>query len=259
MWAAPPKPGPANWCSPNERFWAGFEFRGCPPFDGKSVLEIGSGSGHRCFEALSHGAVRVVGVDPFDVLVKDARGLRATRAPAAWRNRVTFVLGTIDSLGPEAFDVIISEDAFEHILDVPGTLCGIRDHLRPGGEAFIAFGPPYEAPDGDHGWLRAMLPARRLFPWPWGHLYLRRFAFRRLSAFHGRTVTEPRNWPYLDLNQHTVPEYMKMFRESGLRIVSMRSNVVYSLKGRLFKALSRLPGLARYLTINVFVRLQRAA
>ncbi len=240
----------------DEKFWKGFGLPGCPRFDGLSVLEVGSGGGRRCLEVRAHGARRVLGVDPYEEAVAEANQALAQMAPASWHQSVSFTHGTIASTGDERFDTIISENTLEHVMDVPGLLREVRNHLKPRGKAYIGFGPPYEAPDGDHGWLRAMLPGHRWLSWPWGHLLLRRYAFRRLSAQHGRTLTETHDWPYLNLNELTIAEYHRMFRESGLRIASLQTNSVYSLKGKLVRAAAKLPGLARYLTLNMFVILE---
>lgn len=242
--------------SVDERFWTGFELPRCPRLDGKAVLEIGAGEGHRCLEMADHGAARVVGVDPFETPVLAARAKLAT-LPPIFRERVEFVHGTIESLGDQTFDVVVSENALEHVMDVPGLLAEIRRRLRPGGRAYIGFGPLYHAPDGDHGWLRAALPARRFFPWPWGHLLLRRYALRRLSRQHGRPLTAPHDWPYLNLNELDRGDYLRMFKDSGLRIEQLHTNSVRSLKGRAVKLAARLPVVQRYLTLNMFVVLAR--
>jgi SAM-dependent methyltransferase len=236
------------------RFWERFH-PNVPTFDGKTVLEIGCGAGHRSFEAAAHGASRVVGLDPYEPSISKARAHLLT-VPMADRERVTFFLGTLQMLPPEKFDLIISEDTLEHVLDVPELLAEIRNRLNPGGQFYLGFGPLYHAFDGDHGWMRAVLPGRRMFPWPWGHLLLERYAFRKLSKIHGKRVTNTRDWPYLTLNQHALSEYQEMFRQSGLRIVSCRVNYATSLKGRLFNSLRHLPGLSRYFTNNIYMILE---
>jgi SAM-dependent methyltransferase len=244
----------------DDKFWRGFGLAGALPdvFQGKSVLEIGCGGGNRTFEAAAHGASRVVGLDPAESLITMARAAQG-KLSAPWARNVAFVLGKIEAVGDEAFDVIISEDTLEHVMDVRGLLEQLHRHLRPRGRVYIGFGPLYHAPDGDHGWLRAVLPGRRWFPWPWGHLFLRGYAFRKLSRQHGQPIVATHDWPYLDLHQHTIDEYRHLFVKSGFRIASLRTNAVYSLKGRLVRALARLPGLERYLTLNIFVVLERPA
>jgi SAM-dependent methyltransferase len=237
---------------PDDVFWRGFGLDGCPRLEGKTVLEIGCGEGSRCLEIGAHGADRVVGVDTLEHSILVSRG-RLAKAPPAWRDRVSFFHGAAESLPAGQFDLIISENSLEHVNDVRGLLAEARRRLKPSGRLYIGFGPLYHAPGGDHGWLREVLPGRRFFPWPWGHLLFERFALWRLSHIHGRPITKTIDWPYDDLNKHTLEEFEEMFRTCGLRIVELRKNYVRSLAGQLFSALGRLPVLARYFTLNVFV------
>jgi SAM-dependent methyltransferase len=237
-------------------FWAGFGLRTCPDFRGKAVLEIGCGHGWRCIDAAKHGAARVVGVDPLEGQIAEARRTLASAALAE-PGRVTFFQGTIEALPAETFDAVISESSLEHVMDVPALLAEVRRRLKPQGRFYLGFGPLYHAFDGDHGWLRAVLPLRRLFPWPWGHLILEKYAMRRLSALHGRTLTRTQDWPYLDLNRLSAADYERMFAESGLRIALARKNHVRSWKARLFAAPAALPVLSKYFTVNMYLVLER--
>jgi SAM-dependent methyltransferase len=239
-----------------DRFWESFSPH-FPTFEGKSVLEIGCGEGSRCLEAADRGAHRVVGVDPFAPSISVARAQMAT-VPLAQRERIAFFEGTLPMLPPEKFDLIISEDTLEHVLDVPELLAEIKSRLHPGGQFYLGFGPLYHSFDGDHGWMRAVLPGRELFPWPWGHLFLEKRIFRSLSTIYGKPILDTQNWPYLSLNRHTSDEYLKMFTQSGLRMVFLRVNHVTSLKGKLFAAIRRIPGLARYFTLNMYAIFEKA-
>lgn len=240
-------------------FWQGFGLDGCPSFDGRSVMEVGCGTGARCFEAARHGARRVLGIDPFPT-VMDVAQARLAEQPADVRARMEFRLTTIEGVRDERFDVILSENTFEHVMNVPEVLAQMRDRLTPGGRAYIGFGPPYHAPEGDHGWMRAVLPGRNVFPWPWGHLlFPKGYIYGKLSKAHGHDIKGTTRWPYLDLNQHTVADYKRMYRASGLRIASIRTNLVYSVKGRIIRLLGRVPGLSKYCTLNMFCVLERPA
>lgn len=233
-------------------FWKGFGFSGCPSFEGKTVLDLGCGTGKRTFEAVAHGATRVVGVDPIASAIS-AAGQSLMQGEPILRDRVFLFQGLVDELPEEKFDVILSENTFEHVLNVPEVLTAVRNRLKPGGRFFLGFGPLYHAPDGDHGWLRATLPGWRFFIWPWGHLLFEKYAFRRLSRSHGRPITQTRDWPYLNLNRHSVSDYKRMFDESGMTIEFIRTNLVGSPKGRLLAAAARLSWLSKYCTLNMFV------
>jgi SAM-dependent methyltransferase len=236
----------------DDRFWRGFDLPGCPRFDGLSVLELGCGLGTRCFEVASHGAARVIGLDPLSEAIDIANHTLET-IPGEWRDRVRFLVGTAETIPPEQFDVIFSENTLEHVVDVPGFLAGARRHLKPNGRFYLAFGPLYHSHDGDHGWLRDVLPGRRIFRWPWGHLYLEGYAIRRLSKLRGEPVAFQRNWPYLHLNRYTVAEFEDMYKRSGMRITYLKRNHTGSFQSKVYAAIGRMPFAAKYFTMNMSV------
>jgi cyclopropane fatty-acyl-phospholipid synthase-like methyltransferase len=238
-------------------FWTRLGEKACPRFDGKSVLEIGCGEGGRCIEAAQHGAMRVLGIDTLETQIETARESLANSSMRG-ASHLEFKCSSIEALPDEQFDVIVSESALEHVMNVPALLAEVRRRLKPAGRFYLCFGPLYHAPEGDHGWLRAVLPGRRYFPWPWGHLLFRNFALRRLSTLHGAPIANTHNWPYLDLNELSLSEYVTMLRECGLRIVYERTNVVSSMKARIFAALGRLPVVSKYFAINMYVVLERS-
>lgn len=243
----------------SDHFWPQFGFDACPRFDGQRVLEIGFGSGARAFEVASHGACRLLGLDPLPNEVRDASARRDAEFPHL-ASIVEFRLGTIADADDGAFDVIVSESAFEHVMNLDEVLAQMRRKLAPGGRAYIAFGPLYHSPWGDHGWLRAALPWSDRLSWPWGHLLLpQRVLLTRLHRLKGLPLyTQTRDWAYLDLNQLTVHDYERLFRDSGLDIVHVDTNIAFSRVGKTVRWASRaLPPLRKYLTFNMCAVLAR--
>jgi SAM-dependent methyltransferase len=236
-----------------DQFWPQFGLDGCPRFEGRRVLEIGCGFGSRCFEAAGHGAERVVGIDTILHHVDAATSRRDREFPHLAR-AVEFRHGPIEDLPDSGFDVIISESAFEHIMNVDVVLEQIGRKLNAGGKAYIGFGPLYHSPYGDHGWLRAALPFSERFSWPWGHLLVpERILFRRLHRLTGLPhYHQTHDWAYMDLNKLTIHDYERLFAQSGLEIQRLDTNVAYSRLGKTVRTVSRLaPGLRKYLTFNV--------
>jgi cyclopropane fatty-acyl-phospholipid synthase-like methyltransferase len=99
---------------PKDRFWLSFGEGTMPSFEGMSVLEIGSGKGLRCIEVASLGARHVVGIDPLADSVAEANDLLARQYPK-FRDRVEFRCCRIGDIDDKDFDLVFSEDTFEHI------------------------------------------------------------------------------------------------------------------------------------------------
>jgi SAM-dependent methyltransferase len=239
--------------SGTDPFWPQFGLAGCPRFDGKRVLEVGCGFGSRCFEAGSHGAAHVLGIDTNLYHVNSSASRRDSEYPQL-ADTVAVRHCPIEELPDGGFDVIISESAFEHIMNVDVVLEQMRRKLNAGGKAYIAFGPLYHSPYGDHGWLRAALPLSERLSWPWGHLLVpERILFERLHRLKGLPpYTQTRDWAYMDLNKLTIHDYEQLFARSGLEILHFDTNIAHSRLGKAVRLASRLvPFLRKYLTFNV--------
>jgi SAM-dependent methyltransferase len=240
-----------------QRFWPRFGFNGAgPEFLSKTVLEVGCGKGERCLDVAARGASRVVGVDPFEKSVVEAR--EHLHAFPQLAPRIEYRVGTIEDLPDQEFDAVISENTFEHVMDVPGTLAAIRRRLKSGGQAYIGFGPLYESPVGDHTWIRSALQMGDKFLLPWGHvIFPEKWLFRRMERVYGKPVRDTVDWPFLALNKLSVADYRRLFRESGMKIVYERRNANFSLPAKAFGLIGKLPVLERYFTLNMFVILEK--
>lgn len=227
-----------------ERFLG--RFRGVPDLAGLRVLDVGCGRGNLAFMAARRGA-HVTGIDPDAARIAFAREKLAAE-PAEVRGRVRLLACGVEALSPdELFDVAFSKDAFEHIRDVPGVLGQMRDHLAPGGRAFLGFGPLYRSPFGDHGWAQARLP--------WGHLFLPESyllgRIRRATGERLGSLTE------LELNQWSLRQFLDAFRRSGLEIESMGLNQGSHWAYRASRPLARLPLVGELFTFNVYAVLRK--
>jgi SAM-dependent methyltransferase len=240
-----------------QRFWPRFGLGAAgPDFSGQNVLEVGSGLGERCLDVAVRGARRVVGVDPFAESVTAARQT-LTNYPAL-ADVVEYRLCTVHDLAEGDFDAVVSENAFEHILDVPETLAAVRERLRPGGRAYIGFGPLYHGPFGDHGWMQKALPLGRRWPLPWGHVVVpHRWLLRRMERFYQLPVQSTTDWPFLTLNRKTVGEFRRLFRDCQMRTVYARCNANERWKGHLVGLIGRLPLLDKYFTLNMYYILEK--
>lgn len=237
-------------------FWRAFGLEDAPDMRGKRVLEIGCGQGERCEEMVHRGAAYVVGLD-IDEHSYDIAQSRHAALPEGEASKLSFHFGKLDTLAVGDFDIVVSENSFEHIMNVAEVLEEISEKLSPKGRVFLGFGPLYYSPMGDHGWIRQILPFRRVFPWPWGHvLFPEAYLQKKLSTLHGTPVDFEQNWPYLTLNRHTPADFVRLFEQSPLKIVTLEKNPAHSVLGRLFRILSKLPFGQKYLTWGIYAILE---
>ena len=227
-----------------------------PALEGAKVLEIGCGHGERVMQIATLGASQAVGVDIMATRIEQARQ-SIKELPEEIRGRISFVASNINDVDEDNFDIVVSENAFEHINEVDEVLGEIKKRLKVGGKAYIGFGPLYHSPYGDHEWMRAVLPFRKYFPWPWGHLFFRNYIFRKLSEQHDTEITDTANWPYLALNEKSVDDFLRLFEESGLELASVEYNPAQSFKAKLFKLIGRFKPTRKYFTWAILAVLEK--
>lgn len=103
--------------------------------DGLKVCEVGIGQGFLCDELLERGADRVVAVDVAISYLKRFCG----------RPKVEPILANAESLPfLNEFDLIVSTDVMEHVLNVGSYLYSINQALKRGG--YVAIRVPYREP-----------------------------------------------------------------------------------------------------------------
>jgi SAM-dependent methyltransferase len=223
-----------------------------PAFEGKRVLEIGAGLGSLSATIALAGAEDVVGVEIWESRVTFANRKIRDRFPHLTNVRfVSTPTERLEGVGP--FDLIVSQNTFEHIDDVDAVLGAFNRLLVPGGRAYIGFSPLYHSPFGDHGELRA--PVRM----PWAHLLA---GEKQVIASYNRanreTVTTLAECGFNGLKP---AQFRAAFDRSGLEVEQIRVNPG---EGRLkraamaaFTALGALPGLEPYFTIGMYVILRK--
>jgi SAM-dependent methyltransferase len=111
-----------------------------PDFDpsGKSVLEIGCGTGGRTAYLASVGASRTVGIDINAGEIAIARQLCAELKPHI-SPRVEFIATEEKGFVPEIgqFDYVVLVDTMEHVVSPPVILKLAYDYTKPGGACYF--------------------------------------------------------------------------------------------------------------------------
>ena len=210
---------------------------------GRTVLEVGCGRGAACAEAARRGATRVVGVD-LDV-AQQTRDLVAADPELAGRVELVATDGSLDELGTERFDVVLSKDSFEHYAEPESFVFKLVARLAPGGVLAIGFGPLWRSPQGGHLEFMTRLPwAHLLFPEEVVLGERRRFR----PDEHARSYEEVRG----GLNRMTLSRFRRIMESTGLERVYFATNAGAHPAVRAMGLLSRVPPLREYFTTNVY-------
>ena len=112
---------------------------------GKTIIDFGCGAGKQAVEMALNGALKVIGVDIQEELLRQASCLAKKYGVA---ELCSFVTSTTESA-----DMIISKDSFEHFSEPDVILRQMGRLLKPGGYIFAAFGPTWYHPQGGHFFL----------------------------------------------------------------------------------------------------------
>lgn len=162
----------------------------------KFVIDFGCGHGRDTEEMAKWGAKLSLGLEIRPELVQ--HNLQRITLP-----NCTFATKLDDQLETKA-DLIISVDAFEHF-DRPEEMLKIMyDCLKPGGEAYIGFGPTWYHPLGGHTFS----------VFPWSHLLLTEKALLKWrNQFYHDGATRFHEVAG-GLNKFSIATFEKIFKES---------------------------------------------
>jgi SAM-dependent methyltransferase len=217
-------------------------FAGMVDVCGKSILDFGCGYGSMSFVLAQNGARRVVGVDIDGDRVAFARNKLNSEFSNLSRT-IEFALP--DELGQERFDLVISEDSFEHYRDPVGVMKSLRDFLGDAGQVVIGFSPLWKSPYGGH--IRYMTKV------PWAHLlFSERIIMRERKRYrpneNARVFSEMRG----GLNKMTYAKFLETIRDSGYKFDYLATNVSESKMAFFVNFVRRLPFCFEYFTKNLY-------
>jgi len=238
-------------------FWA--RFNGPPDFDGKSVLEVGCGLGALSIDMAQRGAEHVTGVDILEDDVITATRFTAVKYPQL-AAKLQFTNQSIVELENDQFDLIVSKDAFEHIIDVPKMLQQLHMSLANSGQVYIGFSPLYHSPYGDHDRRRAAfrtwgILGRLLSALPWGHLFLEQQILKNHPSLKDR---ENATMYDLKLNKMTIGKFRQHIKNSDFEATTLLVNRGENMVGKLLSLLRHIPFLESCCTYNAYCILRKA-
>jgi SAM-dependent methyltransferase len=113
---------------------------------GKQILDFGCGMGYQTVALARNGARYVLGIDTNAKRLNEARDLAGR---LGLQQQVEFAARLEDRFRGR-FDMVISQNSFEHFSNPIMALKEMKSALNPGGQILITFGPPWYSPYGSH-------------------------------------------------------------------------------------------------------------
>jgi SAM-dependent methyltransferase len=175
---------------------------------GRVLVDLGCGAGYQTVAAAELGAAKAFGIE---IKPKFAPGEQLARERGL-ADRVQFILGSMRDIGADSADIVLSQNSFEHFSDPVGILEDARYVLRPGGQFFITFGPPWRHPYGCHHFF--------MIKWPWMHFVWGEKRLMRLRQIY-RDVA-PQTFAETSHNRMTIRKLERLARSSGFEVTELK-------------------------------------
>lgn len=189
---------------------------------GKKLLDYGCGRGMQCIALALNGADRVVGLDIREGLVDEGRKLARQFKVS---DKISFI--NLNSkiyrraVPEKGFDIIISQNSFEHYSNPTVVLEKFKHAIKPDGKIYITFGNPWYHPYGSHMQYFTMVP--------WVHLIFSEqtvMAVRRRFRHDGATKYREVEG---GLNQITIRQFKDLIQKTGYKIQFLQLRAIKRL------------------------------
>jgi len=217
-----------------------------PGFDsivsGKRVIDFGCGLGNQCIALVKKYGCSVVGIDSNQKTLKKA--IDNARSHYCSPQELYFLeIVSVDMMN--SFDVVISQNSFEHFGNPSLILDTMRSLIRDSGIILISFGPPWFAPYGSH-----MMHFCKV---PWVNVLFHEEVVMKVRG-HFRSDGAKR---YEDvesgLNRMTVSRFEHIVSSSNLKITYKNYECIKGIN-----SLGKLPLLREFFINHVSVILSKA-
>mgnify|MGYP001602978728 CR=1 FL=1 len=208
---------------------------------GKRVIDFGCGTGYQSIKLSQKYNCSVVGVESNQrTLGKAIEHAKSYKIP---QSTLSFMDKISDSM-LNNFDIVISQNSFEHFRDPLMAINEMQSLLNESGKLLITFGPPWLAPYGSHMHFFCKVPWVNVFFSQETVMKVRR-RFRSDGATKYEDVES-------GLNKMTVGKFERIIMSSNLKIEFKRYKCIKGIN-----MLSNVPFLREYFINHVSVILSR--
>lgn len=224
----------------------------------QEIIDLACGGGGKTIYLLEKGAKSVVGIDKMPIFIAQAEEFAASKG---LRAKSSFLVADSASLPfPDAsFDLVILNDAMEHVDDPQKTLVEAARVLRPQGRIMINF-EPYYHPRGGH--------VSDVVAIPWEHVFFseksRIKAYKHLvNKFHDaaeriafRIGQRDGKEAFTYVNHLTISRFKQYFQQLSEQL-ELRHYRLLPFQKPILRQLIHLPLLQEFFTKNLVCILQR--
>lgn len=174
---------------------------------GKRIADYGCGLGYQSIALVQQYGCTVVGIDTNrDILDAAMANAKACTIPVSQLAFVDRVANDMQG----TFDVVVSQNSFEHFGNPAAVLGEMRGLIRKSGILLISFGPPWYAPYGSHMHFFCKVPWINIL-FPEATVMKVRQAYRDDGAQRYEDVES-------GLNKMSVAKFERIVEASNLRI-----------------------------------------
>lgn len=216
-----------------------------PHFDdlvaGKRVVDFGCGGGYQSVALSEKYGSFVLGLDANSKSLAIARDNAKTFGVCP--SKLRFESKVCDTLAG-SFDVVISQNSFEHFNEPEAILVQMKKLTNEGGKVLITFGPPWFSPYGAHMSFFCKVP--------WVHVLFSEKAVMRARSHFRNDGAMKYEEVESGLNKMSIAKFERIIESSGLQIDYKDYRC---LKG--IDVLSRLPGVREFFINQVSVVLSK--
>jgi len=204
---------------------------------GKTVLDIGAGSGGKTTFYALNGAKRLTGIDTEERFIMQARDFASSKNA----RDIDFIVANAEVMPFQnaSFDMCVMNDVFEHLSKPEVVLKEVNRVLKPHGKVFIN-SPPYFHPYGAHLTDLIGIPyVHLLFPEPVLINAYKKLALQTKSAekrINLRFDIVDNREQITYINKMTIARFEEIIRNQGrfktilYKLIPLKKQVGFSLK-----------------------------
>ena len=217
-------------------------------FKDLKILDVGCGHGSLCVHMGFKKPEKIIGIDINKNLIEFAKNNLINNYPDLI-SIIDFKNIQISELDEYDFDIIVSKDTFEHIIELDKVIPEIIKRLKINGKLLLGFGPLYNSFNGDHYQTKSKIP--------WGHLIrneesiIKQLNKKRDDKNKLITIYD------LGLNKYSLKQYEYLLNNCGLEIIYYKTNINDHPISKIFSQISRINILKEYFTNNIYCILQK--